>query len=408
MNTTPDMGARPANGEERYQASRRITLIGAAVDLLLSVLKIVVGVVGGSQALVADGIHSLSDLATDAMVLIAAKHGSRDADEDHPYGHGRFETVMTVILGSILILVAAGIAWDAVRRLFQPELLLQPGWPALAAAAVSIVAKEVLYVWTLRVAKRLRSPMLKANAWHHRSDAISSVVVLVGVAGTMAGLDYLDSIAAFGVALMVAKIGGELAWHALQELVDTSLESHQVEAIRKAIQDVGGVRDLHLLRTRRMGGDALVDVHIEVDPRLSVSEGHQVGERVRHYLIDRIDDVADVMVHIDPENDERGNINMALPSRDELIPRLEEAWREITEAQPPLHVTLHYLAGRLLVDVMLPLDRFRDLDHAREVARRMKRSASEVQGISTLHIFFFDPLIEETNMVHDWIENAQE
>ncbi|MGM0412833.1 MAG: cation diffusion facilitator family transporter, partial [Pseudomonadota bacterium] len=253
-------------GEARYRASRRVTLVGAAGNSVLGVGKIAVGIVAHSQALVADGVHSLSDLFTDILVLFGAQQGNREADTNHPYGHARFETAVTLLLGGTLLVVAAGLAWDAGRRLFEPSALFVPGQMALWAAAISVLVNEALYQYTALVARRVRSPMLQANAWHRRSDAASSVVVIVGVGGTMAGLDYLDAVAAVIVGLMVGKVGWELVSRALRELVDTGLEDERLALIRRAIQEVDGVVDLHLLRTRSMGPDALVDVHILVAP----------------------------------------------------------------------------------------------------------------------------------------------
>ncbi|HFD79823.1 MAG TPA: cation transporter, partial [Gammaproteobacteria bacterium] len=195
------------NDNPRYREVRRVTVVGAVVDLVLGVVKILVGWLSQSQALIADGVHSLSDLATDFIVLYAAKHSHREADEDHPYGHGRIETLATVGLGIGLIAVSLGIGFDAVERMNEPEHLPVPGMLALVVAAVSIVAKEVIYQYTRRAALRLRSNMLMANAWHSRSDAISSVVVVIGVGGAMMGHAYLDPVAAIAVAVMITKIG---------------------------------------------------------------------------------------------------------------------------------------------------------------------------------------------------------
>lgn len=364
--------------DARYRETRRVTLIGSVIDLVLGVVKIVVGWVVQSQALIADGIHSLSDLATDFMVLYAAKHASKDADEEHPYGHGRIETVATVALGLALILVAFGVAWDATERLFHPEELHNPGWLALAVAAVSVVGKEWIYQYTMQVARRLRSDMLRANAWHSRSDAISSVVVMIGVGGTMAGLPYLDSVAAVIVALMIAKIGWDLAWGSVHELIDTGLESDRVEAIRQAILETSGVATLHMLRSRRMGGDALVDVHILVSPKISVSEGHQIGETVRHRLIRDFEEIADVMVHIDPEDDETGASCQNLPLRNELLERLRQGWQHIPAAGHVEGVTLHYLDGQINVEVLLPLSVLGDLDQTAEPAAELAAEFASV------------------------------
>ena len=250
--------AQETANNQRYLAVRKVTLIGSLVDFLLGVVKILVGWLAHSQALVADGIHSLSDLCTDFIVLYAAKHSHRAADEDHPYGHGRIETLTTVGLGIALIVVAFGIGYDAVRRMNDANLLLHPGVVALAVAVVSVIAKEAIYQYTKNAAIKLRSNMLMANAWHSRSDAISSIVVVIGIGGAMMGYPYLDAVAAIAVAVMIAKIGFDLIRASSRELIDTALEPEVVETIRKEIVGVDGVRALHMLRSRRSGGDALV------------------------------------------------------------------------------------------------------------------------------------------------------
>jgi cation diffusion facilitator family transporter len=375
----------PNPRDARYREVRKVTLIGSVVDLLLGIIKVVIGYLSHSQALVADGIHSFSDLFTDFLVLFAAKHSHREADEEHPYGHGRIETVATVALGVALLTVAAGISYDAVRRLLEPDLLLHPGLLALLAALVSVFAKEVIYQYTARVARRLRSNMLHANAWHSRSDAISSIVVVIGVGGTMAGLRWLDAAAAIVVALMIAKIAWDLLWKSLQELIDTALEAEQVEAISASIRDVPGVRSLHMLRTRRSGSDALVDVHILVDPKLSVSEGHQIGETVRSRLLAGNDEVTDVTVHIDPEDDELASPCTHLPLRDEILRRLEAQWQQLEGAPQPDKVVLHYLNGKVHVDVYLPRPSGAEQD---ALAGAVSRVARQAEDIGEVHVYY--------------------
>ncbi|VAW90953.1 Cobalt-zinc-cadmium resistance protein [hydrothermal vent metagenome] len=343
--------------ELRYKEVRRVTLIGSAVDLSLGAAKIVGGYVATSQALIADGVHSLSDLATDIIVLYAAKHSHREADEEHPYGHGRIETLATVVLGVALVLVSIGIGIDAVDRLFNVERLMQPTVLALYIALVSVIAKEFIYHFSMRIARKYRSEMLKANAWHSRTDAISSIIVVIGVIGSMAGLNYLDAIAAVGVAMMIAKIGWDLTFQSLRELIDTGLDPERVELIRNTIMDVNGVQALHVLRTRRMGGEALVDVHIQVSPNLSVSEGHHISEQVRDQLVRGIDEVSDVMVHIDPEDDEQVASSVGLPLRRDVLKQLKAGWSAIEGASliRDEDITLHYLAGKIRIDLVLPL-----------------------------------------------------
>lgn len=339
----------------RRHAVTQTSVIGAIVNLVLSIAKILAGLLGHSQALIADGIHSLSDLLSDALVLIAGHRASQGPDLDHPYGHARYETVATLLLGLLLIGVGVGIGWDAIHRLFEPTALLTPGPLALVAALASILVKEWLYWWTLAYAKRVKSDLLRANAWHHRTDAISSVVVLVGIAGTMAGLAYLDAIAAVLVALMIAKIGWDLGWTAMTELVDTGLESERLEAVAETIRSVGGVRDIHMLRTRRYAGQVSADVHVLVDPWVSVSEGHMISLLVEQRLKREIDEITDVTVHIDPEDDERLAPSLGLPLRAEALARLASLWSAIPEANERERLVLHYLRGAIDVEVHFPL-----------------------------------------------------
>jgi len=374
--------------DQRYEETKRVTLIGSAIDLVLGVGKIIAGYVGSSQALIADGIHSLSDLVTDIMVLFAAKHGSREADEEHPYGHARIETMATVALGVALIFIALGIGYDAVNRLLHPELQFHPGWLALTVAFISIVSKEIIYRYTLHVATRLRSNLLRANAWHSRSDAISSVIVFVGVAGSMAGLSYLDAVATIGVVYMIAKIGWDLAWHSMRELIDTALDAERVDKIRGYIKDLDGVEDLHLLRTRRMGADALVDVHIQVGSHLSVSEGHHISEIVRNRLIEEFDEVTDVMVHIDPEDDESVQPCGHLPLRQEIESKLRASWQKIPVAENIESITLHYLDGKIHVDLQLPLEICSEQMPGRVISGALIQASKTLDEIGDVRVCF--------------------
>jgi len=383
MNST----AQDITNNPRYLEVRKVTLIGSAVDFLLGVVKILVGLSAHSQALIADGLHSLSDLATDFVVLYAAKHSHREADEDHPYGHGRIETLTTVGLGITLIGVAFGIGYDAARRMNEPELLLAPGMLALAVAFVSVIAKEIIYQYTRNAAVRLRSNMLMANAWHSRSDAISSVVVVIGIGGAMMGYPYLDAVAAIAVAVMIAKIGFDLVRASSKELIDTALEPEVVDAIRKEISKVEGVRALHMLRSRRSGGDALVDLHVQVDPCISVSEGHQIGDTVRRRLLKRIDEVTDVTVHIDPEDDERESLSDKLPLRGDLLRELQRKWTDI-EGVDAEHITLHYLRGKLRIDLELPLSVLETVPDPRGLIDKIEQAAKELPEVDSVNVSF--------------------
>ena len=366
---------------QRHQAINQVTLWGVFVNLMLSIAKLAGGFFGNSQALIADGLHSLSDLASDAMVFVAAKHASEEADEEHPYGHARFETIATVALAVLLAVVAIGIAYDAIVSLVTDKAIEKPDVFTLWIAAFSILSNEGLYHYTKYVGHRISSNLLVANAWHHRSDAVSSIVVLVGIAGTQFDLTKLDAYAAIVVALMIARIGFKLGYESVQELVDASLEPELVDAIRLKILAHEGVRELHMLRTRRLGHQAHVDVHILVAPRLSVSEGHHISETVEQMLIDSFDSINDVTVHIDPEDDEQEARSMHLPLRNELIDALRQEWASIPELESIDDITLHYLTGEISVEASMPLDKVGDLELTKELQARFSRISTNIPSV---------------------------
>lgn len=286
--------------EPHWPAKRRVTLIGAVINLLLSIGKIAGGIVGQSQALIADGVHSLSDLLSDALVLFASRWGSLEADHNHPYGHARIETLATLGVGLLLLALGAGFLIDSVGRLLVPERLLTPGWLAFGIAVLSVLVKEGLYHYTVRVARQTGSALLRANAWHHRSDAFSSVVVIIGIGGALAGMLWLDAVAAAIVGLMLGWVGWRLLGEAATELVDTGLSDRELEALAETIDAVVGVCGHGRLRSRRMGGRIFVDVRIEVDQTISVRAGCQIAEQVRRRVIDQLPGNADVVVCLRP------------------------------------------------------------------------------------------------------------
>ena len=374
--------------QERFQTTRKVTLVGAVINLVLAAGKILFGFVAQSQALIADGIHSLSDLFSDALVYYAASHARHGPDSDHPYGHGRFETAATLGLGVLLVLVAVGIGWDAVERLFTPEALWHPGVLALGVALFSILSNEWLYHYTVRAARRVKSDLLRANAWHHRSDAVSSIVVLIGVGGAMAGLPYLDAIGAILVAVMIAHIGWELGLPAFHELVDAGLNEERVRKIQETILAIGGVRAIHMLRTRSLGGRASVDVHVLVEPWLSVSEGHMISQKVMDSLMEKIDEVSDVTVHIDPEDDEIAASCSGLPLRDKAEQLLSERWNELEGAASRQRLLFHYLSGKVDVDVYYPFSAFRDEAAARRFQADLQERVDDLPQFGRVRLYF--------------------
>ena len=285
--------------QERAAAASRSTWVSVVVNLVLSTVQIVVGVWAKSQSLIADGIHSLSDLVADFVVLFANHHSQKDADEDHPYGHQRFETAASLVLGLLLLAVGVGMVWSAVVKLENPESVPQVHSVALWVAGGALVGKELLFRYMLAVAKKVKSSMLVANAWHARSDAASSLVVGVGIAGNLAGYPILDPIAALIVGFMVGKMGWEFGWDAMHDLMDRAVDEQEVQAIRQTLLDTPGVAGVHDVRTRKMGDMVVVDAHLEVDAQISVEEGHDIAVEARQRVMQR-HRVLNLMTHVDP------------------------------------------------------------------------------------------------------------
>lgn len=374
---------------QRKKSMDKATWWGLIVNLVLSIAKLIVGFIGHSQALIADGLHSLSDLISDGLVLYATHHSNVEADEDHPYGHARYETFATIALGVLLITVALGIGFDAIHRMLDQSHLMVPATITLWIAGLSVLSKEMLYHYTVHVARKVKSKMLEANAWHHRSDAVSSIVVFVGITGAILGWPLLDSIAALIVAIMIARIGWELSHHSFQELVDTALEPDTLENIKNHISAIDGVLELHMLRSRRMGHNALVDVHILVNSKLSVSEGHQISEAVARDLIENFDEINDVTVHIDPEDDEIiPNSCHSLPLRKEVLRQLNQQWLEIPETRHIQHITLHYLDGKIHAEVFMPLSVLITLDSAESLKQKIDSASRRIDYIEKVEICF--------------------
>ncbi len=285
--------------DERASAQSRAGRRAIALNLALTLLQLAVGWWSASQALIADALHTLSDLVGDGLLLWANRHSRRPADAGHPYGHQRLETAASLLLGLILIGVALSLIAAAVQRLGSMDAapLLHPA--ALFMALTALIAKEGLYRYLMATARRVRSSLLEASAWHARSDAASSLVVAAGLAGSLAGWPLLDPLAAAAVGLLILRMGARFAWNALHDLVDRAADEAAVEAIAATLRETPGVKDLHDLRTRRNGDLIAVDVHLDVDARLTVLEGHEIAKTARERVL-AAHPVLHLMVHVDP------------------------------------------------------------------------------------------------------------
>jgi cation diffusion facilitator family transporter len=362
----------------------RVTYIGGAINVFLTLLKIGFGLLWNSAALVADGVHSLADLVSDALVLVAIKLGAKEADPEHPYGHRRFETMVTAILALSLIIVAGYIAWDGIAHLLHPETLSIPDVKTMGIATISILGNEWSYHYTKRIADQTRSKLLLANAWHHRSDSMSSVVVLFAIGAVLLGYPIADVIAAIIVGLMIAQMGLKLFLECIRELVDTSLPAEFITEIRAEIKQTAGVCGIHLLRTRQMGEDAYIDAHIIVNSRISVSEGHAIGDAVRDNLIARFDDVVDVLVHIDAENDEYKHKIKPL-SRQEVQGYLQRYLPGLHELVTDFR--LHYLDNHIEIELIFSLEQISP-EQIVQIKQQCLQITAEVANITQIFLFF--------------------
>lgn len=284
---------------ERAAAAKKSTMVSVVINVFMSVTQVLVGIYAQSQALIADGIHSLSDLVSDFVVLFASHHSQKDADEDHPYGHHRFETAASLVVGGLLIAVALGMLWSAFEKLKNPDAIPEVHASALLVAFIALILKEILFRYMLKVAKEVKSSMLVANAWHARSDAASSLVVSVGIIGNLLGYPILDPIAALIVGLMIGKMGWEFGSDAFHDLMDRSANEHEVKSITETLLATPGVLGVHDVKTRKMGDMILVDAHLEVDATLTVEAGHDIGVAARHAVMQR-HRVLNLLTHVDP------------------------------------------------------------------------------------------------------------
>jgi cation diffusion facilitator family transporter len=295
------LNAKNHNSTENVTLIRRISVIGIFGNLLLSILKLALGVLGNSQAVIADAVHSLSDMTTDFAVLFGVKYWSAPADDDHPYGHHRIETMITMMIGIALVLISIGLFYNAIKTVRIGDLE-QPAWVAIIGPLASLVVKELLYRYTFKTGQRTRSSAVIANAWHHRSDAISSIPALVAVflAVIHPQLVFVDRVGALIISLIILKISWDIFKPALAELMDMGASARERNKIESIALSVDGVKSMHAVRTRKAGAGLYVDLHIQVDGSLSVHDGHRISTIVKERLLEKGPLVTDVVVHLEP------------------------------------------------------------------------------------------------------------
>ena len=374
------------HSQKRLQTIQRVTVVGAMVNALLGLLKIVIGSVGHSSALVADGIHSLSDLFCDALVWGAAKFAHVDADDNHPYGHRRFETLATFALGIILLVVGVSIALVALMHIVHGHEEYPDAY-TIVAAVISITANEWLFHYTFKAGNKIDSDLLRANAWHSRGDMLSSAIVLVGLIASLMGWPALDSVAAIVVGLFIIKIGVEWGWRAVSELSDEGLDIVTLAQVKKAIVETEGVRRMHQLRTRKMAERVMVDVHVQIDAYISAAEGHYISDCVRFNLMSDMPSIKDVTVHVDVDDDDDHPHVMPTampPTRSAILAACLPAWQKVVAKDQIQDVVIYYFEGRIELTVVLSLDTLKLRGQTAETLHQALAAAIEDKSEFTL------------------------
>ena len=287
--------------ESKAKEIRQITYVGLFINILLALFKFFLGWWGRSQAIVADAFHTLSDMSTDVVVLLGVSHWSKPADEDHPYGHGRIEAIVTMLIGFFLISVALGLGYKSMSAFQDPDPE-QPEKLTILGAVLSVILKEWLYRWTKKVSQKVKSSALMANAWHHRTDALSSIPIALAVTGAafFPRWFFLDYIGAFIVAIFILHTSWKIIYSAYSEVIDTGISKKDKKHICDLVSEIKEVLSLHAIRTRKLGPGWYLDLHVEVDPNFTVRQGHDIAARVKYKLLDEGPDILDVIVHIEP------------------------------------------------------------------------------------------------------------
>ncbi len=370
----------------------KVTLLGLAANLILALAKGFIGIIANSSALIADAGHSVSDLLSDGITLWAVRMSGIPKDKNHPYGHGKFETVGTFIIALLLLFTGIGVAGHVFNRMDAPVV---PGTIALWMAGIAIIVKEALFHVTRMVGRRTGSRVLMANAWHHRSDAISSVAALLGIAGAQLGIPLMDPIAGMLVAGLIIKTGIDIGYESIRELTDETVEEDVISELGKIMSGIEGVDHYHEMRARRMGPHLLVDLHIQVDSMMSISAAHQVAERVRLEILEKLPAVNEVLVHVDAEDDHVGDEGSELLQdivlmrpQGEIENDVKKVLAEIPEIQGITHIYCHYLNQKLTVQVNILLDEQMRIRDAQKIASAARRKIEQIKDIDSadLHL----------------------
>ncbi len=359
-------------------------VVGAVANLFLSLFKFLGGIFGNSIALIADAFHSLSDLITDVVVYFSHGLGQLPPDKDHPYGHGRAETIGTTVVGLLIVFTGLGVAYAAWQTMFE-SIEKTPGWLAASMACLSIFINEALYHYTLKIGIASKSPSLAANAWHHRTDAISSVAALVGILGAWNGFHIMDPLAGGLVGLMVCKVGYDFSRKGFRDLMDTALSEEHTKKVLAILNEIPEVLHFHDLRSRIIGGEILMDVHILVDPEMTVTEGHRIAEAVRRNVITSFDNVQDVLVHVDGEHDAEVE-TLYTVTRKELIEITKPIIEKLEGIKSDPEIRAHHIKGKNIVDVFLQMETNQPMEEIQNRVKELKKQLESTPQIDRARI----------------------
>ena len=338
---------------DTYPITRRVSIISGAVNLLLAIGKIIIGYAGYSQALITDGIHSLSDVISDGLVVFAAKASIQAPDEEHPYGHHRIETIAVIVIALVLLVVGISFLYPAITQLIHGTRFTQPSKFVLIMAVISALTNELLFHFCLRQGQKIQSSLLISNAWHNRSDALISLIVITSMIGGYIGWPFLDAVGAAIISSIIIYVAIKMLWKSGNELIDAATDPETIQAIQENIEQTPGVIAVHNLRTRHHGHRIFVDVHVQVAPLISVSEGHYIADTAEQRIRQVVPAIQDVAIHIDPEDDSVAPNVLHHANRQQIEQEVQQTLQDINASITIHQITLHYLEGELSAELLL-------------------------------------------------------
>ena len=338
---------------DTYPITRRVSIISGAVNLLLAIGKIIIGYAGYSQALITDGIHSLSDVISDGLVVFAAKASIQAPDEEHPYGHHRIETIAVIVIALVLLVVGISFLYPAITQLIHGTRFTQPSKFVLIMAVISALTNELLFHFCLRQGQKIQSSLLISNAWHNRSDALISLIVITSMIGGYIGWPFLDAVGAAIISSIIIYVAIKMLWKSGNELIDAATDPETIQTIQENIEQTPGVIAVHNLRTRHHGHRIFVDVHVQVAPLISVSEGHYIADTAEQRIRQVVPAIQDVAIHIDPEDDSVAPNVLHHANRQQIEQEVQQTLQDIDASITIHQITLHYLEGELSAELLL-------------------------------------------------------